>query len=603
MTQRHLAHMLLDWSRRGGGDAVVSVPLGGARVRRYSWKELADGARKVARSLVACGLPEGARVAILSQNRPEWLLADFGVQSARAVTVPIYPSSTSGQAAYILRDAGVELAFAGGQEAFDKLVDATQARPIPLVAFDASTDLRGTAGAYHLDDFLALGSAPDFEGEVAGRLERADSEDLFTLIYTSGTTGDPKGVMLHHGGIVSVMGPHESRLIPTGPGDASLCFLPLSHVFERCWTYFALHRGMTVHTLEDPTRVRDAFHLVRPAVVCTVPRLLEKVHAVVMSRIEAGSGLRRRFFEWAMGVGAEATEYRREGRTIPWALKLRLAVADPLVRKRIRTAFGGRLKFVPCAGAPLSPELETFFWAAGVRVIHGYGLTETTATVSCQEYSGFQFGDVGRPLDGTEVKIAPDGEILVRGPAVMKGYWRRPEDTGAAFCDGWFRTGDAGRLDAVGNLTITDRIKDLIKTSSGKLVAPQVIEAAACRDPFIEQAAVVGDLRHFIAALIVPSQETLLEHARSRGISFASLEELVRRPEVVALYEEKVAALNRTLARFEQIKKFVLLPQAFTVEGGEITPTLKVRRRAVTEKYKELLESLYAGEAPEPFIP
>jgi long-chain acyl-CoA synthetase len=595
--------MLADWSHRGGGDAVVSVPLDGAEARRLSWIQLADGARSVARALAACGVPEGGRVALLSQNRPEWVLADFGILTARAVTVPIYPSSTVGQVGFILKDAGANVAFAGGQEAFDKLVSATRGCAFTVVAFDRSTDLRGTPGAYHMDAFLALGSDPCRGDEVEGRLERAESEDLFTLIYTSGTTGEPKGVMLHHGGMISAFDPHRARLLPTGPGDASLCFLPLSHVFERCWTYFALHRGMTVHTLEDPTRVRDAFHIVKPAVVCTVPRLLEKVHAVVMSRIEAGPALRRGFFNWAMRAGARAGECLREVRPVPAGLRLRLALSDRLVRRKIRDAFGGKLKFVPCAGAPLSAEMESFFWAAGVRVIHGYGLTETTATVSCQESSGFQFGDVGKPLDGIEVKIAEDGEILVRGPAVMKGYWSRPEETAAVFRDGWFRTGDAGRLDAVGNLTITDRLKDLIKTSSGKLVAPQVIEAAACRDPFIEQAAVVGDLRHFIAALIVPSKETLMEHAKSRGITFASLEELVRRPEIVALYEEKVAALNRTLARFEQIKKFAILPQAFSIEAGEITPTLKVRRRAVMEKYKELLESLYAGEAPEPFIP
>lgn len=601
MTRSHLAHLLADLAARMGGSvAVTSVPLDGEARRSLTFGELAALARGVARALVACGVPEGGRVALLSPNRPEWVLADFGIQCARAVTVPVYPTSTHAQVEYILGDAGVSLAFAGGQEAFDTLAGMARVRPLHLVALDEATDLRGVPGARHLAEFISLGEGDAPEAEVAARIERASPDDLFTLIYTSGTTGEPKGVMLTQGGLLGCFGPHDPRVPGIVPGDPSLCFLPLSHVYERCWTFYALSRGMVVHTLEDPARVREAFPLVRPAVVCTVPRLLEKAYAAVMGRVGNSSALRRGLFEACVRTGLEAGDFRKDGRPLPLGLRIRLAAADRLVFRRIRDAFGGRLKHMPCAGAPLSAEMEAFFYAAGVPVIHGYGLTETTATVSCQTATGFRFGDVGRPLDGVEVRIAGDGEILVKGPTVMKGYWRKPEETAEAFVDGWLRTGDSGTVDAAGNLTITDRIKDLIKTSGGKMIAPQAIEAAVCRDPLIEQAAVVGDLRHFLAALIVPAFEPLAEHARSRGISFASLEELVRMPEVVALYEEKVAALNRTLARFEQIKRFALLPRAFTIEGGEITPTLKVRRRAVTEKYRELLEALYDSDAPEP---
>lgn len=601
MDKPHLAHLLVELAARWGeAPALATVPLDGSAPRTISFGRLAQEARGVARSLAACGVPAGGRVALLSPNRPEWVLADFGIQTACAVTVPMYPTSTPAQLAYILDDAGISVAFAGGQDAFDTLAGLNGGRGLTLVALDEATDLRGVPGAFHLARFLALGEGAAHGAEVASRLEKASPQDLFTLIYTSGTTGEPKGVMLTHGGLVGCFVPHDARLPGIVPGDPSLCFLPLSHVYERCWTLYALSRGMVVHTLEDPSRVREAFPRVRPAVVCTVPRLLEKAHAAIAAKVEASPRWRRKLFTACARVGQEGGELRREGKPVPLGLHIRLAVADRIAFRRVREAFGGRLKYLPCAGAPLSAELEAFFYGARLPVVHGYGLTETTATVSCQAATGFRFGDVGRPMDGVEVKIAPDGEILVKGPTVMTGYWNKPAETAAAFSDGWFRTGDSGSLDPAGNLTITDRIKDLIKTSGGKLVAPQAIEAAACRDPLIEQAAVVGDLRHFLAALIVPAFEPLAQHARNRGISFASLEDLVKVPEVVALYEEKVAALNRTLARFEQIKRFALLPRPFTIEGGEITPTLKMRRRAVAEKYRELLEALYASEAPQP---
>ena len=604
MKEKHLAHMLVGLARdRGEMEALVSVPLDGAARARYSWRQLEKMARSIACALVSIGIPEGGRVAIFSPNRPEWTIADFGVHMARGIAVPIYSTSTTSQVDYILNDSGSTAAFAGDQESFDKLASlATSGRSLTIITFDEDTDLRGVPGAYHLKDFLLLGEAPPFAEEVGARLERARPEDLFTLIYTSGTTGDPKGVMLDHAAMVGALVPHEKRIAAVGPGDASLCFLPLSHVYERCWTYYALYRGMSVHYLDNPARVKDALPIVRPAVMCTVPRLFEKIHTAIMERASNGPEWRRSLLEWAVRVGAAEGEFRRDGRRAPAWLRVKHAVADRLVLRRIRKAFGGKIKFMPCGGAPISPELESFFWAAGLFVVPGYGLTETTATVSCYEWSGFNFGSVGKPLDGIDVKIADDGEILVKSYGVMRGYWNRPAETADSFVDGWFRTGDAGKLDAEGRLSVTDRIKDIIKTSGGKLVAPQLIEAAACRDPYIEQAAVVGDLRHFITALIVPAFETLSAHARSRGIRFTSVEELVRLPEIVALYEEKVAALNKTLARFEQIRKFAILPRAFTVEEGEITPTLKVRRRAIAEKYRHILESLYAGEAPDPLV-
>jgi long-chain acyl-CoA synthetase len=328
--------------------------------------------------------------------------------------------------------------------------------------------------------------------------------------------------------------------------------------------------------------------------MCAVPRFYEKIYAAVFSRLSDAPALRRKLFHWAVGIGARAGLYRKDGRRVPTALALQHAVADRLVLKKIRDLVGGRIKFFPCAGAPLSREIEEFFWAAGIFICYGYGLTETCATVSCHEPRGFKFGTVGKPLPGVRVRIGDNDEILIQGPTVMRGYYRKPTATAEVFADGWLRTGDAGRLDGEGYLSITDRIKDLIKTSGGKYVPPQAIEAAMGSDVLVEQVAVIGDQRRFVAALIVPSFPALEAWARSKGLAFSSREELIRHPDVLRLYQERIDAQNAELARHEQIKKFTLLATEFTVEGGEVTPTMKIRRRRVAEKYRDAIEAMYA---------
>jgi len=602
MTVRHLSHFLSEQAERfGDRTALLGRAEGPTPGPRLSWREFEAGSRAVGRALAACGVGEGDAVALFSGNRPEWLLADFGCHFARAVPVPVYPTSATSQADFILRETEARILFVGATEQYDKAREiAAGGGAFRIVLLDPALETRGESGTLTFGAFLALGEEPRWDEELRRRGERACREDLFTILYTSGTTGQQKGVMLTHANVLDVFAPHDARLRPTMPGDVSLCFLPLSHVFERGWTYYALYRGMEVHCVENPTKVMEALARSRPVVMCSVPRLMEKIQAAILQRRDASPPWKRRLFDWAVRVGGEAGEYRREGRPVPLGLALRRQVAHRVVLKRIRALFGGRLRFMPCAGAPFAADLDAFFWGAGVNTVHGYGLSETTATVCANAISGFRFGSVGPPLMGTELRIAEDGEILVRGPGVMKGYYKREAETAEVLKDGWFHTGDMGELDAQGRLTITDRLKDLIKTSSGKAVAPQFLEAGVARDPMVDQVAVVGDLRHYITALIVPAREALAEYARNHGISYQSFEELVRKPEIVALYDEKIAAFNRSLARFEQIRKFTLLPRPFTVEGGEITPTLKVRRQRIIEKYREVLDAMYADTEPTP---
>lgn len=561
-----------------------------------SWHELGERARGVANALVAAGVEPGDRVGIWSSNRPEWTLADLGCLRACAVSVPIYATGTVRQAAYIVDDAEVKVLFVGGREQYDKAKALLGASPSlqRIVIFDPGVP-PDVPQAEPFADFVARGLASGNDAAVAARLARSSPDDLLTLIYTSGTTGEPKGVMLAHRSFAATTGFHDQRLPETGERDVSLCFLPLAHVFERAWTYYALHRGMVVCYCDDPTRVIDVLREVRPTVMCAVPRFYEKVYATVFDRLESAPPLRRTLFRWAIGVGGEMARRLREQRPVPARLRLRHAVADRLVLRRIRDIVGGRVRFFPCAGAPLAQEIEEFFHAAGIFIIYGYGLTETTATVSCHETRGFKPGTVGRPLPGVEVKISEAGEIIVRGVTVMKGYYRKPEATAEAFTDGWLRTGDAGVLDADGCLRITERIKDLIKTSGGKYVAPQLIESTLGADHYVEQIAVIGEGRRFVSALIVPAFDALERWARDAGIVFADRRELLADPRTLAFYRQRLDERSAELASYERVVRFTLLGQPLTVEGGEITPTLKVRRKAAAEKHKDAIDAMYAS--------
>ncbi|HEX7604834.1 MAG TPA: long-chain fatty acid--CoA ligase, partial [Polyangiaceae bacterium] len=526
----HLALLFQELVARYGDKTALRYQADG-QWHDVSWKSFGEQIHSVAKGLLELGVQEGEMVGIFSPNRPEWTIADLAAMRIRAVPVPIYPTGTAEQARYIVDDAGIRVLFVGGRDQYDKAraLFADDPRRLELVIFDPA--VASSDGSRQFHELLELGRKSARDDEVTQRLGRARAGDLATLIYTSGTTGVPKGVMLDHANLVGVFPPHDARLLDPNENDRSLCFLPLSHVFERCWTFYALSRGMTNHYVEDPAKVLEAAAQIRPTIMCAVPRLYEKVHAGVMRQTEAASPIRRRLFRWALAVGAEEARHRRDALPVPPVLRLKHQIADALVLRKIRAIFGGRAKFFPCAGAPLSREIEDFFSAAGLFLCQGYGLTETCATVSCYETHHYTPGTVGKPLDGIEVKIAENGEILVRGPGVMRGYYKKPEETAAVLVDGWLRTGDAGRIDPDGSLVITDRIKDLMKTSGGKYVAPQHLESDLVSDLFIDQAAVIGDRRNYVTALLVPSFLALEAWARDRGLSFSSRQELIELPE------------------------------------------------------------------------
>lgn len=589
------SHLFLERAEKSGEKRALLYRQDG-QWQEMAWAAFEDAIRRAARSLITLGIKAQDRVAIWSHNQPRWTVADMGCQFVRAVSVPIYPTNTAQQAAYILKDSQAKVVFVGSRDQLTRALQVMEDLPHirAVVSLDDGADQGASNKVMTFEAFLALGEGIHDE-EVSRRLSEANPEDLLTLIYTSGTTGEPKGVMLAQSNVLYQMTSHEERILPCGESDLSLCFLPLSHVFERTWTYYVFHKGMTNAYLDDPKLVVEAMGQVRPTVMCTVPRLLEKIYGAVQEKVEAAPPLRRRLFRWALSVGDHVFQRQKDGLGVPVGLLLQHRVADAMVLSKLKALFGGRIRFMPCAGAPLSAEIERFFCSVGVLIVCGYGLTETTATVTCHEPKGFSFGTVGRPLPGQQVRIDPrTKEILVRGPNVMKGYYNKPKETAAVFTeDGYFRTGDAGAFDAYGELVITDRLKDLFKTSGGKYIAPQMIETLVGADPAVEQIAVVGEGRKCVTALVVPSFENLKGFVAEQGLQGLSREELVKHPAVIGFFRQKIDDLTRNVAPHEKIVRFVLIPKEFSLEDGEMTPTLKLKRKIILERYAPVIEEMY----------
>jgi long-chain acyl-CoA synthetase len=556
--------------------------------------EMYERIRTLARGLLALGVQPGDRIGIFASNCPEWTLVDLAILSVRAVSVPIYATNTAAQVAYVVDETEMALLFVGNREHYAKVPPPAQraASLRGLILFEEGGEPLPSPDL-HLSQFVQLGAQSQEDPALDARLAQADTHDLATIIYTSGTTGEPKGVMLTHANLL-----HQFKALhgqfDVGPGDRSLCFLPLSHVYERSWTYYILHTGAENYYLNDPKAVIVAMQAVKPTVMVSVPRLYEKIYATAHHNLEQGSPLKKRLFHWALGVGFDYQTRRKEDRPVGVGLALQHRLADRLVLSKIRAIVGGEKNFFSAGGAPLAAAIEEFFFAAGLLVCEGYGLTETSPMVTCNTPRAFKFGTVGRPIVDCQVKIGKDGEILVKSPSVTQGYYKKPAATAEAIVDGWLHTGDVGEFDEQGFLRITDRIKDLIITSGGKNVAPQRIETILAQDYFIEQSIAIGDRRKFISALIVPNFVALEEYAKGQGITWHSREELVKNPAIVTLYRTHIDQHSQDLAAFEQVKAFALLPAPLTQEGGEITPSQKIRRRAVTQKYTHLIEGMYA---------
>jgi long-chain acyl-CoA synthetase len=593
MRDTHLARMVHNRAVRYGTKTALRYK-SGDHWHDISYRSLGERIRTAAKALLELGVREGEMVGIYSGNRPEWTTADFAILSTGAVSVPIYATSTAGQAGYIINDARIRFIFAGNQTQYDRITKILDNSPTlaTIIVFDDGADLRGNPKGMHFRDFLEKGLAPARDADLDGRLQGASTGDLATLIYTSGTTGEPKGVMLHHSNFHHSFIAHDKRL-NVSDEDVSLCFLPLAHVYERAWSYYVIRHGMMNVYVDDMSKVIDYLREIRPTIMCAVPRFFEKIYTSVFEKLDADEPWRKKLFLWALGVGEAVYLRRKEKQFLPPLLQLQWLAAKALVLRKLQGIVGGRIRFLPCAGAPLARKIEEFFHSAGIHITYGYGLTETTATVTCHEDYHFRPGTVGKPIDGVEVKIAPNGEILVRGETVMSGYYRKPEATAEAFDDGWLKTGDVGVLED-GYLTITDRIKELMKTSGGKYIAPQYVESTLAGDPYIEQLIVIADGRPYATALIVPAFDALEAYAKTWNIAYTSREELVRDPILVRFFEGRIEALQKDLAGYEKVKRIALLPRPFSQEAGEMTPTLKVRRRIIVEKYHELIDAMYA---------
>ncbi|GAB1103278.1 MAG: long-chain fatty acid--CoA ligase [Shewanella algae] len=562
---------------------------------KVSWNEFNRISAAIAGTLIANGFEVQDRAVILSHNCPQWTCVDVGVIRARGVVVPVYPTSTLEQAAYIINDAGAKLLFVDNKAQYELACELESLCPTLncVVVFDKQVTLK-QPHHQHLDTLLEQTVPEEARTELAAREQGATLDDLLTLIYTSGTTGDPKGVMLDQRNFASAMRQHQQK-IPFSSDQVSLVFLPLSHVYERGWSFYVLSRGGRNVYLADTQRVKEAIAAVRPHTLCVVPRFLEKVYSAVQDKVARAGNGRRKLFAWALSVGERQFEVM-QGRAKPSAwLSLQWRLADKLVYGKLRAALGGRLQLMPCGGAALDAKVSAFFAAINLPVLCGYGMTETTATVTCNTLDNRVTGSNGRCMPEVEVRLGAENEILVRGDTVMRGYFNRPEDTAEAFEDGWLRTGDAGYLDEQGNLFITDRIKELMKTSNGKYIAPQRVEGKVGCCPFIEQVAVVADARNYVTALIVPAFEALEAWAKQKGLSYESPLELIRHSHVVEHFEERLKHLQQELAGFEQIKKFTLLPEAFSMEAGLITPTLKLRRKMIYHKYSREINAMYGG--------
>jgi long-chain acyl-CoA synthetase len=566
-----------------------------------AWQDISSdeyrrAVEEVSMGLRGIGIERGDRVAILAENRPEWAYTDLAVLTAGAVDVPIYSTLTAAQILYILNDSGAKAIVVSNAEQAAK-VAAVRAQATALahvVVMDPPV-----TGALSLDEIrrtgqAALGGDPE---AVRRRAAAVAPEDLATIIYTSGTTGEPKGVMLTHDNLVFNAHAALEVVADMGGADSCLSFLPLCHVFERlAGHYLMLKHGCTVAYAENLEQVAANLLEVRPSVLLAVPRFYEKVRARVLEKVAVAPAWRQRLFRWAMGVGQAALPYRLRRESPGGALGLKLWIADALVFSKIRAGTGGRLRLIVSGGAALPREIATFFAIAGLPIQEGYGLTETSPVIAANRPRSVRIGTVGPPLEGVEVRIADDGEILTRSRSVMKGYYGQLEATAEAIDrDGWFHTGDIGQLDADGYLAITDRKKDLIVTSGGKKIAPQPIENVIKTNPLVAEIVIVGNRRNFAAALVVPRFQALEAWARGQGLAFADRAGLLKAPEVKAHYERLVDEMTPHLAPFEKIKKVALLPVEFSLEAGDLTPTLKVKRQVVEERYREVIDRLYEG--------
>lgn len=563
-----------------------------------SWNKFSQIVRVAANALVALGVKEEENIGIFSQNKPECLYTDFAGLANRTVSIPLYATSSPAQVQYIVNDAQIRFLFVGEQYQYDiafgvmGLCHSLE----KLILFDNTIqrDARDTTSIY-FDELLQMGKDLSYNEEVEARTSRASDDDLANILYTSGTTGEPKGVMLHHSTYHEIIRIHDIRLTMMTDKDVSMNFLPLTHVFERAWTYYCLHKGVQVCLNLRPAEIASTIKEVRPTLMCSVPRFWEKVYAGVQEKINSESGIKRALMLDAIRVGKKHNvDYLRVGKTPPLMLHLKYKFYERTIYALLKKTIGlENGNFFPVAGAAVPDEVCEFVHSVGINMVVGYGLTESCATVSCFVSPGFEIGSVGTVMPDVQVKIGENNEILLRGKTITKGYYKKAEATAEAIDkEGWFHTGDAGYLKD-NQLFLTERIKDLFKTSNGKYISPQALETKLSIDRYIDQLTIIADQRKFVTALIVPAYEMVEAYAKEKGISFASREELLNHPKVQALFRARIDTLQQQFAHYEQVKRFTLLAEPFSMKRGELTNTLKLKRPVVAQNYKEIIDKMY----------
>jgi len=571
--------------------ALSSRPHGSKTWEVLTYQGLAERVRQVALGLRALGVERGDRVAILSENRPEWVVLDLATLAVGAVSVPVYPTLPAAQVAHILSDSGAKAVVAENAKQVAKVAEAREAAP-DLAVVITLDEAAAKDSILSLDGVVEQGAAAQFEESYEARRDSVHADDLMSLVYTSGTTGNPKGAMLTHGNMTAALDAANHQFPQfQPPNDVFLSFLPLSHVFERVTYNLAITQGAHTRFNDSIFKLMDNLAELEPTVMQCVPRVHESIHDRVADGIAKLPARRKTLTHWALGVGDSVARRRNAGHPISPLQSLRFLVADTLVLSKIRARFGGHLKFFVSGGAPLTPKTAHFFLAIGIPILEGWGLTETTAAATANQSGRVKVGTVGPPMFNVQIQTAPDGELLVKGPTVMRGYWNNPEATGEVIDgDGWFHSGDIGERDAQGYIKITDRKKDILVLANGKKVAPQPIETRLKHSPLLTEVVLLGDNAGTVGALVVPNFDALKTWAKEQGKELKTNEALIADSGARKFVKSEIDSLSKDLADFEKIKRIALIDHAFSQEGGELTPTLKVKRRVVAEKYGSLLE-------------
>ena len=599
-TNSHLSRLIHDQAKNfGDREELIYKDFGGSEWKSMSWNEFSDIVKKVSNAMLNLGVKVQENVGVFSQNSVQYLFCDFGAWGIRAVTIPFYATSSEQQIQFMINDAQVRFLFVGEQEQYDKArrVFGTCQTLERIIIFDRGVRISThDPNAMYFDDFLKMGENYPRQTEVDAIQATATMDDIANILYTSGTTGDSKGVILtcgqYHAAMVA-----NGKCVPVNENDRVLNFLPFTHIFEKGWKILCLTVGARLIVNTYPLEVQQAMRETHPTCMSSVPRFWEKVYMGVLEKIETANAAKRKLFQHALSVGKRHNiDYLSKGKRAPLALHLEYEMLNKTVFSLVRKELGlENAHFFPTAGATVNPKVEEFVHSIGLNMLVGYGLTESLATVSCNHYGEpFTVGGVGIPIEGLEVKISEEGEVLLKGPTITRGYFKRDDLTKAAFTeDGFFKTGDSGYLKD-GELFLKERIKDLYKTSNGKYIAPQMIESKLLVDKFIDQICIIADQRKFVSALIIPVYSLLEEYAREHKIPFETREQLCANPQIIEMMKERIDTLQQQLAHYEQIKRFTLLPHHFSMERGELTNTLKIKRRVLNENYKKEIDAMYA---------